>query len=101
VATDVVYIARRLLNFSSVVPPSFRNLDPTIPPDNVIAANIDGIRTGLDADANGQADVATDIVYIARWVLHFTQVVPPSFRTLDPNIPPDATIAANIHVLCP
>jgi hypothetical protein len=39
VATDVVYLARHELGLSPV-PPSFRQQDPTIPPDTTIAANI-------------------------------------------------------------
>ena len=54
----------------------------------------------LDVDMDGGADVATDIVYIARHLLGLPPV-PASFRQGDPNIPPDAVIAANIDVLCP
>ena len=100
-ATDIVYIARRLLHLTSVVPPSFRILDPTIAADAVIAANIDAMSMALDVDSNGHNDVATDIVYIARWLLHIPQVVPPSFRTLDPTIPPDATVSTHIDASCP
>ena len=42
VATDVTYIARRLLALT-VVPPSFRTIDPTIPSDGVIRAKIDAL----------------------------------------------------------
>jgi hypothetical protein len=41
-ATDLVYIARHLLQLSPV-PPGFRVADPTIPPDATIAGRIDGL----------------------------------------------------------
>jgi hypothetical protein len=44
VATDVAYIARRLLGLVPV-PASFRALDPTIPADNVIGTRIDTLAT--------------------------------------------------------
>jgi RHS repeat-associated protein len=99
VATDIVYIARYLLGLACV-PPSFRNDDPYILSDTVIAANINAIGQGLDVDANGVVDVATDIVYIARRLLGLTPV-PPSFRGLDPGIPSDDDVTARIDVLCP
>jgi len=99
VATDIVYIARTLLGLSAV-PASFRVVDPTIPLDATIAANVTAIGMGLDLDTNGNVDVATDIVYIVRHLLGLP-AVPASFRVLDPSIPPDATIAANVDALCP
>ena len=54
----------------------------------------------LDVDANGTVEVATDVVYIARHLLGLTPV-PPSFRVVDPTIPPDAAIAGKIDALCP
>ncbi len=99
VATDIVYIARYLLGLACV-PPSFRALDPSIPSDGDIAANVNVIGQGLDVDANGVVDVATDIVYIARRLLGLPPV-PPSFRVIDPSIPSDADIAARIDALCP
>jgi len=99
VATDVVYIARHRLGLVAV-PPSFRVLDPTIPSDAIIAANIDAIGDALDVDMNSIVDVATDVVYIARHHLGLVPV-PPSFRVLDPSIPSDAVIAAAIAALCP
>jgi cysteine-rich repeat protein len=51
---------------------------------------------GIDVDGNGNIDVATDIVYIARHLLQLVPV-PPSFRVTDPTIPSDATIAAAIN----
>ncbi|TMB57628.1 MAG: hypothetical protein E6J56_04225 [Deltaproteobacteria bacterium] len=98
VATDVVYIARRLLGLTPV-PPSFRVIDPAIPPDVTIAARVDAAGTSLDVDKNGRVEVATDVVYIARTLLGLTPV-PPSFRVIDPNIPPDDMIAGNIRALC-
>jgi CSLREA domain-containing protein len=99
VSTDMVYIARHLLGLTPV-PPSFRTIDPTIPPDSTIAAAIEVARPSLDVDGDGRVGVSTDIVYIARHLAGLTPV-PPSFRTTDPTIPPDATIAANIDALCP
>jgi cysteine-rich repeat protein len=99
VATDVVYIARRLLGFLEPVPPSFRVLDPTIPPDAEIAARIDAMGNALDVDGNGAVDVATDLVYIARRLLGLPPV-PPSFRALKPDIPLDSVIGANVDALC-
>jgi hypothetical protein len=49
----------------------------------------------LDVDGNRRVDVATDVVYVARHLLRLSPV-PPSFRSNDPTIPPDATIAANV-----
>jgi hypothetical protein len=99
VSTDVVYVARHLLGLTPV-PPAFRIIDPTIPPDASVGAAIDAIRPSLDVDMNGSVDVATDVVYIARHLLGLTPV-PPSFRVVDPTIPPDAAIAGKIDALCP
>ncbi len=97
VATDIVYIARTLLGLPPV-PASFRVADPSIPSDTVIGSNIDAIRAALDVDNNGVVDVATDIVYTARTLLGLPPV-PASFRAVDPNIPSDPLIAANIDAL--
>jgi hypothetical protein len=99
VATDIVYAARRMLGLPPV-PPSFRSLNATIAPDTVIAFNAAALSSSADVDENGAVDVATDVVYIARHLLGLPPV-PASFRVLDPNISPDATIAANIDALCP
>jgi hypothetical protein len=99
VATDIVYVARRLLGLPPV-PPSFRAIDPSILTDPVIAADIDVLSPRFDVDNNGRVDVATDIVYVARQLLGMVPV-PSSFRASDPTIPPDATIAARINALCP
>ncbi len=99
VATDLVYVARTLLGLEAV-PSSFRALDPGIPPDTTIAANVAAIGMALDVDANGDVAVSTDIVYITRRLLHLPPV-PESFRVLDPNIASDAFIAANVDALCP
>jgi hypothetical protein len=98
VATDIVYIARRLLGLPPV-PSSFRTLDPSIISDSTIAAGVDALGTRLDVDGNGQVDVATDVVYVSR-VLLGLPAVPGSFRVLNPSIPPDATIKANVTALC-
>jgi hypothetical protein len=99
VATDVVYIARHLLGLAPV-PASFRALDAGIPSDSTVEGRADAINAMLDVDANGVVDVATDIVYIARHLLGLAPV-PASFRALDPSIPPDSAIGANIEALCP
>ena len=57
----------------------------------------------IDVDCNGQADFATDIVYIARHLLALSPV-PQSFRALDECrlglcIPPDPCIAARIEAI--
>jgi len=96
--TDLVYIQRHLSGLTTV-PPSFRALDPTIPPDATINANIDAARPSYDVDMNGVVQTGTDVVYIRRHLAGLT-TVPPSFRVLDPTIPPDATINANIDALC-
>jgi hypothetical protein len=98
-STDTVYISR-YLNGLAPVPASYRDLDPNIPDDAAISANIDLIGGGLDVDMNGSVDAATDPVYIARTLVGL-QPVPSSFRQLDPTIPDDAVIAANVAALCP
>ncbi len=55
----------------------------------------------LDVDNSGPPpDVATDVVYVARTLLGLTPV-PASFRALDPSIPADSVVAANVAALCP
>ena len=65
-----------------------------------IAARVQAVGIDLDVDMKGTVDVATDIVYVARHLLGL-QPVPVSFRALDPSIPSDAAINANIDALCP
>jgi hypothetical protein len=96
-ATDLVYIQRHLLRLPPV-PPSFRALDPSIPPDEEIAARIDALGSSLDVDANSAVDAATDVVYIQRHLVGLAPV-PSSFRQLNPAIPSDAEIAARIDAL--
>lgn len=98
-STDVVYINRRLLGLTPV-PRSYRVINPNIPPDTTIAANVDAIVPSLDVDMDGQVNSSTDIVYITRRLLGLTPV-PPSFRILDPTIPPDDVIAQRVDALCP
>jgi hypothetical protein len=102
VATDVTYVARRILHLAPV-PPSFRQSDPGIPADSLIAARVDPAVSSLklDVDGNGVVDPATDLIYIARHALGFQEVVPASFRLLDPTIASNAVIAANVAALCP
>ncbi len=97
--TDTVYISRALLGLPPV-PVAFRSLDPTLPADSVIAANVAALGNALDVDMNGTVDVTTDIVYIARHLLGLSPV-PSNFRVLNPDIPADSVIAANIDALCP
>jgi len=97
-ATDMVYITRRLLGLVPV-PPSFRTQNPAIPPDDVIAARVDALGFRLDFDASGTVGPGTDAVYASREFLALVPV-PPSFRTHDPSIPPDATITGNIQSTC-
>ena len=54
----------------------------------------------LDVDCSGTPpDVATDVVYVARQLLGLPPV-PPSFRVLNPSIPSDSVISANVNALC-
>ena len=99
-ATDGVYVFRRLLGLGFVVPPDFRTVDPSIAPDAVVAANVDAMGGGLDVDGDSVAQAATDGVYIFRRLLGLNAVVPPEFRILDPTIPSDAVIGANVDLLC-
>lgn len=97
--TDTVYISRALLGLPPV-PVAFRGLDPALPADSVIAANVAALGNALDVDMDGRVDVTTDIVYIARHLLGLSPV-PSQFRLLNPTIPADSVIAANIDALCP
>lgn len=99
-STDGVYIFRRLLGLITIVPTSFRTLDPSIPDDATIGANVDALGLALDVDGNGSVQASTDGVYVFRDLLGLITIVPASFRTLDPSIPDDATIAANIAAIC-
>jgi hypothetical protein len=57
---------------------------------------LSGLACFTDVDGLGAPpDVATDIVYVARTLLGLAPV-PTSFRSLDPSIPSDGTIATNI-----
>jgi hypothetical protein len=98
-STDTVYISRHLSGLSPV-PASFRALDPTIPSDEAINANINAIGTRLDVDRNGSVAASTDLVYIVRTLVGLAPV-PESFRQSDPFILPDAVVAANVAALCP
>jgi hypothetical protein len=100
-ATDGVYVFRHLLGLLNVVPASFRALDPAIAPDPTVAANVGALAAGLDVDADGDAAASTDGVYVFRRLLGLATVVPASFRALDPAIPSDEAIGANVDALCP
>jgi hypothetical protein len=41
--TDGVYVFRRLLGLGSVVPQPFRDLDPTIPSDQIVGGAVDDL----------------------------------------------------------
>jgi hypothetical protein len=97
VETDVTYLNRHMLGLSPV-PQSFRDLDPSIPPDAEVAARADALGDSADVDLNGSVDSSTDSVYISRYILGLT-TVPPQFRTLDPSIPSDLEIAHRIEPL--
>lgn len=99
-ATDGVYVFRFLQGLASVVPPSFRALDPSIPGDLVVGGNVDSMGVGLDVDGDGFVGAATDGVYIFRRLLGLQTVVPASFRVLLPGIPPDSVVGANVDALC-
>ncbi len=75
-----------------VGPTATPTITPTMSPTNTAGP------CGLDVDRNGVADVATDLVYIARQLLGLPPV-PTSFRTLDPSIISDSTIAAAVVAL--
>jgi len=98
--TDGVYIFRGLLGLGTVVPASFRTLDPSIPSDAVVGANVDALGDRADVDENGMTDAATDGVYIFRRLLGLMTVVPTNFRTLDPTIPSDLVVGANVDAMC-
>lgn len=100
-ATDGVYVFRQLLALGNVVPPPFRALDPTIAPDATVAGHVTALGDGLDVDGDGSVEAATDGVYVFRRLLGLANVVPPSFRALDPTIADDATVGANVDALCP
>lgn len=52
----------------------------------------------LDVDANGEVDAFTDVIYAARYLADLPPV-PPTYRALDPSIPPDEEISARIETL--
>ena len=97
--TDGVYVFRALLGLEMVVPASFRALDPSIAPDPEIAAAVAVLGNALDVDGNGRVEPATDAVYIFRRLIGLQLIVPIPFRNLDPSIPMDAVIAANVDAL--
>ncbi len=99
--TDGVYVFRTLLGLDTIVPLSFRALDPTIAPDAVIAAAVAALGTALDVDGNGAIQAPTDGVYVFRRLLGLDTIVPTAFRQLDPSIPPDSVIAANVDAMLP
>lgn len=98
--TDAVYVFRSLLGLGNVVPPAFRTVDPSIIADAAIAANVDALGGAADVDGDGTVAAATDGVYIFRRALGLINVVPPAFRTVDPSIPSDAIVGANVDLLC-
>lgn len=54
-----------------------------------------GAQPPLDVDDNGVVDPFTDLVYVARYLFGLDPV-PPSFRTVDPEIDTDEEIIARI-----
>jgi hypothetical protein len=101
--TDGVYIFRALPpTLQNVVPPAFRQLIPGIPADQVVLDNVNAILPLLDVDDRNGAQASTDGVYIFRALPPTLQtIVPTTFRQLDPTIPSDGVIGANIDALCP
>lgn len=101
--TDGVYIFRALPpTLQNVVPPAFRQLIPGIPADPVVLGNVNAILPLLDVDDRNGAQGSTDGVYIFRALPPTLQtIVPTTFRQLDPTIPSDGVIGANIDALCP
>ncbi len=101
--TDGVYIFRALPpTLQNVVPPTFRQVFPGIPLDPVILDNVNTVLTLLNVDGRGGSQANTDGVYIFRALPPTLQnIVPPLFRQLDPTIPSDVVIGANIDALCP
>ncbi len=57
-----------------------------------------GTFAALDVDQNDEVSVASDLVYIARYLLGLPPV-PASFRELDPSIVPNGVIAGRIGAL--
>jgi glucose/arabinose dehydrogenase len=98
-STDGVYVFRALLGLEMVVPASFRASDPSIASDADIAAAVSSLGEGLDVDGNGVVQASTDGVYVFRRLLGLQLVVPAAFRQIDPSIPDDTTIAANVDAL--
>lgn len=101
--TDGVYIFRALPpTLQIVVPTAFRQLLPNIPADQVILDNVNAVLPLLNVDGIGGSSANTDGVYIFRALPPTLQIiVPAAFRQLDPNIPSDQIIGANVSALCP
>lgn len=100
--TDGVYIFRALPpTLQTVVPTAFRQLIPGIPLDPVILDNVNTVLTLMNVDGKGTTQASTDGVYIFRSLSNLQTVVPPLFRQLDPTIPSDQAIGANVDALCP
>ncbi len=99
--TDGVYVFRRLLGLSTVVPASFRDLDPDIADDATVSAQVDALGSGLDVDGSGAVSPSTDGVYVFRRLLDLATVVPSDFRALDPGIPSDEVVGGAVDALCP
>ncbi len=100
-STDGVYVFRALGGLQLIVPAAFRLLDPSIPPDGEISSAVSFLGEGLDVDGDGAVVAATDGVYIFRHLAGLQLIVPPAFRVIDPSIPSDAVIAANVDALVP
>jgi hypothetical protein len=99
-ATDIAYIYRYLVEMPTTVPSAFREIDPSIPPDDEIESRIDSLKPFLDVDeSGGDPDPATDIVYIYRYLVGMPTTVPTAFRDVDPSIPPDEEIDARVDAI--
>ncbi len=101
--TDGVYIFRALPpTLQTIVPTTFRTLIPGIPEDAVILDNVDTVLELLDVDGRNGVQANTDGVYLFRALPPTLQdIVPATFRLLDPTISSDEVIGATVDALCP
>jgi hypothetical protein len=92
--TDIDLISRRLLNLIPYV--AFDQNDSR----NIqVASRVDVLGSSLDVDNNGTVNVATDLVYINRYIVKLVPTVPPDFRQADSTIPTDSVIENRIEIL--
>jgi len=97
VTSDVEYVGRSLLGLSAI-PAEIRVASPELPLDSEIGELVEQLGLRLDVDSDGIVGVATDLVYIARY-LTGAAPVPPLFRAGDLGIGSDFEIGARIALL--